>query len=153
MYAVIKSGGKQHRVEEGEFLRVEKLDVATGEKIQFDEVLMVTDGEKVKIGTPYISGAKVTAEILSHGRADKIRIIKFNRRKHSRKQMGHRQWFTEIKILSISATKSKVTTEIKTKLKAKTVVEPKAKSAVKPKSKVAAKVKAVTKPKIKPEEK
>lgn len=145
MYAVIKSGGKQHRVEEGEFLRVEKLDVATGEKIHFDEVLMVTDGEKVKIGTPYISGAKVTAEILSHGRADKIRIIKFNRRKHSRKQMGHRQWFTEIKIVNISATKSKVKTEIKTELKAKTVVEPK--------SKVAAKPKAVIKPKIKPEEK
>ena len=145
MYAVIKSGGKQHRVEEGEFLRVEKLDVATGEKIHFDEVLMVTDGEKVKIGTPYISGAKVTAEILSHGRADKIRIIKFNRRKHSRKQMGHRQWFTEIKIVNISATKSIVKTETKAELKAKTVV--------KPKSKVAAKPKAVIKPKIKPEEK
>jgi len=147
MYAVIKSGGKQHRVEEGEFLRVEKLDVATGEKIDFDEVLMVTDGEKVQIGTPYISGAKVTAEILNHGRADKIRIIKFNRRKHSRKQMGHRQWFTEIKIVNISAVKSKVKAEIATKPKAKTIVEPKAKSAVKPKSKV------VAKPKIKSEEK
>ena len=117
MYAVIKSGGKQHRVEEGEFLRVEKLDVSTGEKIDFAEVLMVTDSEKVKIGTRYIDGAKVTAEVLSHGRADKIKIIKFNRRKHSRKQMGHRQWFTEIKITSISAG------EIKTKAKPKAKTE------------------------------
>lgn len=103
MYAVIKSGGKQHRVQEGEYLRLEKLEVATGESIDFDEVLMVTDGDNVKIGTPLVEGGKVTAEVLSHGRADKVKIIKFNRRKHSRKQMGHRQWFTEVKITSISA--------------------------------------------------
>ena len=103
MYAVIKSGGKQHRVQEGEYLRLEKLEVATGESVDFDEVLMVADGDNVKIGTPLVEGGKVTAEILSHGRADKVKIIKFNRRKHSRKQMGHRQWFTEVKITSISA--------------------------------------------------
>ncbi|MBL4567393.1 MAG: 50S ribosomal protein L21 [Porticoccus sp.] len=103
MYAVIKSGGKQHRVQEGETLRLEKLEVATGENIDFVEVLMVTDGDNVKIGTPLVEGGKVTAEVVSHGRADKVKIIKFNRRKHSRKQMGHRQWFTEVKITSISA--------------------------------------------------
>lgn len=103
MYAVIKSGGKQHRVQEGEFLRLEKLDVATGGNIDFDEVLMVVDGDTVKIGAPLVEGGKVTAEVLSHGRADKVKIIKFNRRKHSRKQMGHRQWFTEVKITGISA--------------------------------------------------
>jgi large subunit ribosomal protein L21 len=103
MYAVIKSGGKQHRVEEGEFLRLEKLDVATGENVDFDEVLMVVDGDNVKIGAPLVEGGKVSGEVLSHGRADKVKIIKFNRRKHSRKQMGHRQWFTEVKITSISA--------------------------------------------------
>jgi|TARA_R110000822_G_scaffold159476_34_gene299738 large subunit ribosomal protein L21 len=103
MYAVIKSGGKQHRVQEGEYLRLEKLEVATGESVDFDEVLMVADGDNIKIGTPLVEGGKVTAEVLSHGRADKVKIIKFNRRKHSRKQMGHRQWFTEVKITSISA--------------------------------------------------
>ncbi len=103
MYAVIKSGGKQHRVQEGEYLRLEKLEVATGESVDFDEVLLVADGDNVKIGTPLVEGGKVTAEVLSHGRADKVKIIKFNRRKHSRKQMGHRQWFTEVKITGISA--------------------------------------------------
>ena len=103
MYAVIKSGGKQHRVQEGEFLRLEKLDVATGENVDFDEVLMVVDGDNVKIGAPLVEGGKVTAEVLSHGRGDKVKIIKFNRRKHHRKQMGHRQWFTEVKITGISA--------------------------------------------------
>ena len=143
MYAVIKSGGKQHRVEEGEFLRVEKLDVPTGEKIDFAEVLMVTDSEKIKIGAPYIDGAKVTAEVLSHGRADKVKIIKFNRRKHSRKQMGHRQWFTEIKITSIIIGEIKVKAEAKPKAKAE--AKPKAKVEAKPKGKVEAK------PKVKPE--
>ena len=127
MYAVIKSGGKQHRVEEGEFLRVEKLDVPTGQKIDFDEVLMVADGDKVKIGTPHIGGAKVIAEVLSHGRADKIKIIKFNRRKHSRKQMGHRQWYTEIKITSISASISKPKVEVEDK----TTITTKAKATTK----------------------
>jgi large subunit ribosomal protein L21 len=103
MYAVIKSGGKQHRVSEGEVLRLEKLEVATGESIDFDEVLMVVDGENIQIGAPVVEGAKVSAEIVSHGRGDKVMIIKFNRRKHSRKQQGHRQWFTEVKITGINA--------------------------------------------------
>lgn len=102
-YAVIKSGGKQHRVTEGEVLRLEKIEAATGETIQFDEVLLVADGETVTIGTPVVEGASVSAEVVSHGRADKIRIIKFRRRKHSMKRQGHRQWYTEVKITAIGA--------------------------------------------------
>ncbi len=103
MYAVILSGGKQHRVEEGEVLKLEKLEVATGEEVQFDKVLMVGEGESVKVGTPYVEGSQVTAEVLNQGRGKKISIIKFNRRKHFRKQQGHRQWFTEVKITGIKA--------------------------------------------------
>lgn len=103
MYAVIESGGKQHRVVEGEILRLEKLDVATGETINFDKVLMIADGDSIKVGAPFVDGGSVSAEVLSHGRGDKIRIIKFRRRKHFRKQQGHRQWFTEVKITGIKA--------------------------------------------------
>lgn len=101
MYAVIESGGKQHRVEEGEVLKLEKLEVATGEAIEFDRVLMVGAGENVKIGAPLVEGGKVTAEVISQGRHEKIRIVKFNRRKHYRNETGHRQWFTEVKITGI----------------------------------------------------
>ena len=103
MYAVIESGGKQHRVVEGETLKLEKIETATGETVEFDRVLMIGGGENVKIGTPIVEGGKVTAEVVAHGRHKKISIIKFNRRKHYRKQTGHRQWFTEVKITGISA--------------------------------------------------
>jgi len=103
MYAVIKTGGKQYRVEEGQTIRVEKLDGETGSSIDLDEVLMVANGEDVKIGTPLVANGKVSADIVEHGRGDKVRIIKFNRRKHFRKQMGHRQSYTAIKITGISA--------------------------------------------------
>lgn len=103
MYAVIESGGKQHRVVEGEILNVELLEAAAGDKLDFNEVLMVGSGADVKVGAPYVAGSKVSAEVVGHGRADKIRVIKFRRRKHFRKQMGHRQWFTQIKITAISA--------------------------------------------------
>ncbi|GEN27804.1 50S ribosomal protein L21 [Halovibrio variabilis] len=103
MYAVIKSGGKQYRVQEGQTLKLEKLEIPTGETIEFDEVLMVADGDDVTIGAPMIGSAKVSAEVVSHGRGDKITIIKFRRRKHSMKRQGHRQWFTEVKITGISA--------------------------------------------------
>ncbi|MCY7294450.1 50S ribosomal protein L21 [Alteromonas sp. a30] len=102
MYAVFQSGGKQHRVAEGQTVRLEKIEIAPGETIEFDNVLMVGDGADVKIGTPYVQGGKVTAEVVTHGRGDKIKIVKFRRRKHSRSQMGHRQWFTEVKITEIS---------------------------------------------------
>ncbi len=103
MYAVIESGGKQHRVVEGEVLKLELIDTPTGETINFDKVLMVGQGADVKIGAPYVASGKVTAEVIKHGRADKVKIIKFKRRKHYRKQQGHRQWFTEVKITGISA--------------------------------------------------
>jgi len=102
MYAVIESGGKQHRVIEGETLKVEKINLATGESLTLDQVLMVGQGEEVKIGSPYVEGSKVIAEIISHGRHEKVSIVKFRRRKHHRKQMGHRQWYTELKIVSIA---------------------------------------------------
>ena len=102
MYAVVESGGKQHRVIEGETLKVEKLDLATGESLTIDQVLMVGKGESVKIGAPYVAGSSVTAEVVSHGRHEKVTIVKFRRRKHHRKQMGHRQWYTELKITSIA---------------------------------------------------
>lgn len=103
MYAVIKSGGKQHRVVEGETIKLEKIDAATEATIVFDEVLLVGEGADIKIGAPVVAGAKVTAEILSHGRHKKIKIVKFKRRKHHMKTMGHRQWYTEIKITGITA--------------------------------------------------
>lgn len=101
MYAVIVSGGKQHRVTEGETLKLEKIETETGGAIVFDRVLMVANGDDIKVGAPVVDGARVTAEVVSHGRHDKIRILKFRRRKHSMKRMGHRQWYTEVKITGI----------------------------------------------------
>ncbi len=102
MYAVIVSGGKQYRVQEGEVLKLEKLPVEAGSNVDFDRVLLVGNGDDLKIGAPVVEGAKVTAEVVSHGRGKKVRIMKFKRRKHHMKQMGHRQWFTELKITSIA---------------------------------------------------
>ncbi|MEX0605232.1 MAG: 50S ribosomal protein L21 [Marinobacter sp.] len=101
MYAVIVSGGKQHRVVEGETLKLEKIETETGGAVEFDRVLMIVDGDTVQIGAPVVEGATVTAEVVSHGRADKIQIIKFRRRKHHMKRQGHRQWYTEVKITGI----------------------------------------------------
>jgi len=101
MYAVIVSGGKQYRVQEGMSLKLEKIEEEVGKSINFDRVLMVVDGEKIVIGEPEVKGAKVTAEILAQGRHKKVKILKFKRRKHHMKQMGHRQWFTEVKITGI----------------------------------------------------
>ena len=103
MYAVIESGGKQHRVTEGETLKLEKIEAATGETVEFDRVLMIGGAEDIRIGTPVVEGGRVTAEVVAHGRHPKIRIVKFNRRKHYRKETGHRQWFTEVRITGISA--------------------------------------------------
>ena len=102
MYAVIKSGGKQHRVEPGEVLKLEKLEASEGETVDFNDVMMVGEGSDIKIGSPYVEGGKVTAEVVGHGRGDKVGIIKMKRRKHYRGQAGHRQWFTEVKIKEIS---------------------------------------------------
>jgi large subunit ribosomal protein L21 len=103
MYAVIKTGGKQYRVAKGDTLKVETLTAEPGSSVELDEVLMVADGDDVKVGTPLLEGGKVTATVKAHGRGKKIEIVKFRRRKHHRKQMGHRQNFTEIEITDISA--------------------------------------------------
>jgi large subunit ribosomal protein L21 len=102
MYAIIVTGGKQYRVMSGETLRVEKLDVEAGKSVEIDNVLMVGDGDKITLGAPSIAGALVKATVKSHGRLDKIRIVKFRRRKHHRKQMGHRQHYSEIEITGIT---------------------------------------------------
>ena len=102
MYAVIVTGGKQYRVMQGETLRVEKLDAEVGNIVTLDNVLLVGNGDTVTVGAPNVAGASVTATVKSHGRLDKIRIVKFRRRKHHRKQMGHRQHYTEIEITGIA---------------------------------------------------
>ena len=103
MYAVIKTGGKQYRVSEGETLKIEKLEVEPGKKITFNEVLMIADGENVQVGSPLVDKASVEAKVISQGKAKKVNILKFKRRKHSMKQQGHRQLFTEIQIGKIKA--------------------------------------------------
>lgn len=103
MYAVIQTGGKQYRVAEGDKLKVEKLAADQGASIEIDRVLMVADGEAVKVGTPYVEGGRVTATVAGHGRAKKVKILKFRRRKQYLKRQGHRQWFTELEITGINA--------------------------------------------------
>jgi len=101
MYAVIKTGGKQYKVAPGEKLKVETLVADVGSTVSFDQVLMIADGEQHKIGAPMLAGGKVTAEVVRHGRGDKIRIIKHRRRKNYHREMGHRQNFTEVQIKEI----------------------------------------------------
>ncbi|MET0657130.1 MAG: 50S ribosomal protein L21 [Steroidobacteraceae bacterium] len=101
MYAVIATGGKQYRVSEGSVLRVEKLEADAGAQVEFGEVLLVGEGDKVKLGTPLISGGKVLATVQSHGKTDKVSVVKFRRRKHYLRQGTHRQQYTEVKINSI----------------------------------------------------
>ncbi|HZV53486.1 MAG TPA: 50S ribosomal protein L21 [Rhodocyclaceae bacterium] len=103
MYAVVKTGGKQYRVVAGEKIKVEQIPADVGAEITLDQVLMVGEGESVKIGTPLVAGAKVTAKVVAHGRHDKVNIFKMRRRKHYQKHQGHRQNFTEIEIAGISA--------------------------------------------------
>jgi len=102
MYAVIESGGKQHRVEPGEMLRLEKLDAEEGATVDFDKVMLIGEGEDVKIGTPYVEGGKVSAEVVAHGKHRKVSFVKLKRRKHHRRQGSHRQQFTQVKIKEIS---------------------------------------------------
>jgi large subunit ribosomal protein L21 len=102
MYAVVQTGGKQYRVKEGQTIKVEKLPVNVADHVEFDKVLMVSHGDNVTVGAPYLAGATVKGKVLEQGRHDKVKIIKFNRRKHHRKETGHRQYFTAIKIEKIS---------------------------------------------------
>jgi large subunit ribosomal protein L21 len=103
MYAVVKTGGKQYRVVAGEKIKVEQIPADVGAEITLDQVLMVGEGESVKIGAPLVTGAKVTAKVIAHGRHAKVNIFKMRRRKHYQKHQGHRQNYTELEIAGISA--------------------------------------------------
>ncbi|HRP34666.1 MAG TPA: 50S ribosomal protein L21 [Gammaproteobacteria bacterium] len=103
MYAVIATGGKQYRVSEGAVLRVEKLDADEGASIEFDRVLLVGDGDSVSVGKPFLDGSKVQATVMSQGKARKVEVLKFRRRKNYRRTKGHRQNFTQVKITGIVA--------------------------------------------------
>ena len=98
MYAIIKTGGKQYRVKSGEQVKVESLVAEVGAAVSFDDVLMLGEGDGVKVGAPFVSGAKVKATVVSQGRGDKVRIFKLRRRKHYQKTQGHRQSYTELRI-------------------------------------------------------
>jgi large subunit ribosomal protein L21 len=101
MYAVISTGGKQYRVSEGSVVRIEKLVADAGTDVEFSQVLLVGEGDKVKIGSPFLDGGKVVAKVQGHGKGDKVRIVKFRRRKHYLRQGTHRQPYTEVKVTSI----------------------------------------------------
>lgn len=103
MFAVFSSGGKQHRVTEGEIVRLEMLDAEPGDEVVFDKVLLIADGDNVTVGKPYLEGGAVKGEVVGNARARKIRVIKFRRRKNYLRHQGHRQWYTEVKITGISA--------------------------------------------------
>ena len=103
MYAVIQTGGKQYRVEQGDTLRVERLSGAVGEQFEIEDVRLIADGDDVKVGTPRVEGGKVAARVRAHGRGKKIDVVKFRRRKHHQKRNGHRQDYTEIEITGIQA--------------------------------------------------
>lgn len=102
MHAVIKTGGKQYRVSAGDKLNVETLVAEAGSDFAFDQVLMLADGDNVEVGTPFLVGVTITAKVLEHGRGAKIRIVKFKRRKHYRRQMGHRQNYTRVEIIGVA---------------------------------------------------
>ena len=102
MYAVIKTGGKQHKVSQGDEISIEKIDGSKGETIVFDEVLMVSSGEDIKVGTPFLEGARVEGEIIDQTKAGKINVFKMKRRKGFKKKTGHRQKLTRMKIKEIS---------------------------------------------------
>lgn len=102
MYAVIFCGGKQHKVSEGDVLSVELLDGEIGSTVELDKVLLISDGTNVKVGAPYLEGAKVSAKILGEHGGEKVKIVKFRRRKHHQKVTGHRQWYTDLQITGIS---------------------------------------------------
>ena len=101
MFAVIATGGKQYRVQEGSVLRIQRLAAEQGAKVELDQVLLIGKGADVKLGAPFLSGGKVTATVQSHGKGDKVRIVKFRRRKHYKREKTHRQEYTEIKVTGI----------------------------------------------------
>ena len=103
MYAVIATGGKQYRVQEGAVVRIEKLDADQGASVEFNQVLLVGAGSSVTMGAPYVGTAKVVATVEAHGKGEKVRIVKFRRRKHYKREKTHRQPYTDVKITQIVA--------------------------------------------------
>lgn len=153
MYAIIESGGKQHKVVEGEVLRLEKLDAEAGATVNFSNVLLLAMDDKVTIGAPYVENAQVVAEVVEQGRGEKIRIVKFKRRKHHQKSTGHRQYYTEVKITGIEMGAKAKPRAAKAEPEAEAKAEPAEKkpaakktAAKKPAAKAAAKKPAAKKP-------
>lgn len=131
MYAVFATGGKQYRAEPGDRIRVEKLNVEEGAQVELDQVMLVSDGDQITVGEPLVSGKVVQATVVGHGRGEKIKIVKFRRRKHSRKQMGHRQSYTELEILGVGASGDKPKAAAKPKAAPKAEPKPEAKPVAK----------------------
>ncbi len=107
MYVVFSTGGKQYRASTGDIVKVEKLEAERGSTIELDSVLMIGEGEDVKVGTPFLPGGKVTARVVEHGRGEKIKVVKFKRRKNYLKKQGHRQYFTTLEITGIDTVESR----------------------------------------------
>lgn len=147
MYAIIKTGGKQYKVAPGDVIRIEKLPAAEGETVAFDQVLMLADGDKVQVGTPLLAGQTVAASVLRHGRGNKIEIIKFRRRKHHRKQIGHRQDYTEVAITNVGGVTAEPKAPVKKEAPAEGEAAPRKKASAKtaPKKKTAVKKKTTGK--------
>ena len=134
MYAVFSTGGKQYRATTGDIIKVEKLEAEKGATVELDQVLMVGEGEDVKVGTPYVDGAKVTAEVVEHGRGDKVKIIKFKRRKHHMKKQGHRQYYTALEITGIEGAAKPKAAKKKAAPKAEAKADAKVEAKAKPES-------------------
>ena len=147
MYAVFSTGGKQYRASTGDVIKVEKLEAEKGSTVELDTVLMVGEGEDVKVGTPFLDGGRVTATVVDHGRGEKIKILKFKRRKHHMKKTGHRQYFTTLEITGIDSAdaKPKAKPAETKKAESKPKAEVKPAPAKKTAAKKAAKKKAVSK--------
>jgi large subunit ribosomal protein L21 len=124
MYAVMKTGGKQYKVAPGKTLKVEKINADVGTSVDFNNVLMVADGQDIRIGTPNVEGGQVIATVINQGRGKKVNILKFKRRKHHLKRMGHRQSYTELRVTSIMADGIQETWQPPEKPKTEEVQEP-----------------------------
>lgn len=154
MYAIIQTGGKQYKVKAGDTVKVEKIEKGIGDAVTFDQVLMLVNGDKVELGAPYLAGKAVQGKVVEQGRHKKVRIIKFKRRKHSMKQMGHRQYFTAVEITDVAGTKAPAKVAEKAVPKAASTVKPAAKkTAASTAKKAAPKTAAAKKPAAKKTEK
>ena len=131
MYAVIEICGRQYKVEKGDVVFFEKLDVEEGKKVTFDKVMLLADDGKVNVGTPYVSGATVEGKVVGNGRGKKIRVFKYKAKANERKTIGHRQDYTKVEITSISSKSASASTKSESKTEAKAEVKAEAKKEVK----------------------